>query len=78
MRSLFQAVCEMTKPMLYLARKLHLPLSDVLERQVVVVRDGVVLEWYPFGAECESMLLVDDLYVDKDSDGALRVEKCIF
>ena len=68
----------MTKPVLYLARKLYLPSGEMLERQVVAVRDRVVLEWYPFGAECESMLLVDDLYVDKDSDGALRVEKCIF
>ena len=51
----------MTKPMLYLARKLHLPSGEMLERQVVAVRDRVVLEWYPFGAECESMLLVDEL-----------------
>ena len=60
--------------MLYLARKLHLPSGEMLERQVVAVRDRVVLEWYPFGAECESMLLVDELYVDKDAEGVLELK----
>ena len=64
----------MTKPVLYLARKLHLPSGEMLERQVVAVRDRVVLEWYPFGAECESMLLVDELYVDKDAEGVLELK----
>ena len=65
----------MTKPVLYLARKLHLPSGEMLERQVVAVRDRVVLEWYPFGAECESLLLVDELYIGKCSDGALKIEE---
>lgn len=64
----------MTKSVLYLARELHLPSGEVLERQVVAVSDGVVLEWYPFCAECESMLLVDELHVGKYVDGAFRVD----
>ena len=64
----------MAKPVLYLARKLHLLSGEVLERQVVIVRDGVVLEWYPFGVECEALFLVNDLYVGKNFDGALKIE----
>lgn len=67
----------MTKPVLYLVRKLHLPSGEVFERQVVTVRDGVVLEWCQFAAECESMLLVEELYAGKCSDGVLRLEKYI-
>ena len=61
--------------MLYLARILYLPSGEMLERQVVAVRDRVVLEWYPFGAECESLLLVDELYIEKCSDGALKIKE---
>ena len=47
----------------YLARKLYLPSGEVLERHVVAVCNGCVVEWYPFETEFQSLLLVDDLYL---------------
>lgn len=56
---------------IYLARYLHLPAGEVLERYVVIARDGKVLEWHPFESETHSMLLVDDLYLAETADGAV-------
>ena len=60
--------------MLYLARRLHLPNGKVLERYVVLVRDGMVLEWHPFEHESQSMILVEELYAVKGANGALVLE----
>ena len=55
----------------YLARRLHLPAGEVLERQVVsVVGDGVI-QWHSFETECHSMLLVNDLFLENDENGDL-------
>ncbi len=59
--------------MLYLARRLYLPTGEVLERYVVKSGDGGPLEWFPFEKECHSMILVDELYIQKSSDGVLTV-----
>lgn len=49
--------------MLYLARELHLPSGEVLERYVVSVNDDGVAEWHPFETECQSMLLVEKMRI---------------
>ena len=59
--------------MRYLARRLHLPSGELLERYEVLVDDGRVLQWQPFESECQSMLLVDELYVREDGGGELVV-----
>ena len=59
--------------MRYLARKLYLPFGELLERYEVLVDDGRVLQWQPFESECQSMLLVDELYVREEGDGELVV-----
>lgn len=59
--------------MRYLARRLHLPSGELLERYEVLVDDGRVLQWQPFESECQSMLLVDELYVREEGDGELVV-----
>ena len=64
--------------MLYLARKLHLPSGEVLERYVVTVRDEKVLRWQPFEAESHSMSLVDELLVGENSSGELIVKSIRF
>jgi hypothetical protein len=58
----------------YLARRLHLPTREVLERYVVHVRDGIVLNWHPFEHESQSMILAEELYVGNDADGVLVLE----
>ena len=63
---------------LYLARKLHAPHGVVLERYVVLVSDGCVLGWYPFGGEVQSMLLVDEIFLSRSGDGTLMVESVRF
>lgn len=63
---------------LYLARRLHAPLGAVLERYVVLVSDGRVLGWYPFDDEVQSMLLVDEMFLSRSSDGTLLVESVRF
>ncbi len=64
--------------MLYLARKLHLPSGEVLERYVVTVCDKKVQQWCPFEAECHSMSLVEELYLCENSLGELIVERVCF
>ena len=59
--------------MRYLARRLHLPSGELLERYEVLVDDGRVLQWQPFESECQSMLLVDELYVCEEGGGELVV-----
>lgn len=59
--------------MRYLARRLHLPSGELLERYEVLVDDGRVLQWQPFESECQSMLLVDELYVREEGGGELVV-----
>lgn len=58
---------------IYLARKLHLPSGNVLQRYVVAVSAGRVLEWHPFETELHSMLFVEELSVCRAADGTLRV-----
>ncbi len=57
----------------YLARTLHMPSGELLERYVVAVDNGYAVEWYPFAAEFHSMIFVDDLYLRKEENGALKV-----
>ena len=59
--------------MRYLARRLHLPSGELLERYEVLVDDGRVLQWQPFESECQSMLLVDELFVREEGGGELVV-----
>ena len=63
---------------LYLARKLYIPSGCVLERFVVAVSAGCVIEWYPFERETHSMLFVDELFVSRNGDGVLLVEDIRF
>ena len=63
---------------LYLARKLYVPSGNVLERYVVVVSAGRVLEWHSFESEVHSMLLVDELHVSHDEEGMLLVESVCY
>ena len=63
---------------LYLARELHTPSGDVLERYVVAVSSGRVLGWYPFESEAHSMLLVDEIVVSQGEGGGLLVESVRF
>ncbi|MBR5850958.1 MAG: hypothetical protein IKY73_00385 [Bacteroidaceae bacterium] len=58
----------------YLARRLHLPTGEVLERYVVHVRDGIVLDWHPFEHESQSMILVEEFYASAGIDGTLVLE----
>lgn len=60
-------------PLRYLARRLHLPTGDLLERQVVSVADDGTVEWCPFEVECQSMLLVADLFIENDGNGGFIV-----
>ena len=64
--------------MQYLARKLHLPSGEPLERCVVQVDDGKVVRWYPFVSESQSMLLVDELFLRDGDDGLLTVGEMCF
>jgi hypothetical protein len=58
----------------YLARRLHLPSGEVLERHVVAVGgNGYIVEWYPFVAEFQSMLFVDDLYLCEGENAVPQV-----
>ena len=59
--------------MLYLARRLYLPTGEVLERYVVKSGGGGPLEWFPFEKENHSMILVDELYIQKNDDGVLTI-----
>ena len=63
----------MTMPLRYLARRLHLPTGDVQERQVVSVANDGTVEWCPFEAESQSMLLVADLFIENDGNGGFVV-----
>ena len=63
---------------LYLARRLYVPSGCVLERYVVAVSAGRVLEWYPFESEVHSMLLVDEIGVSQSEGGGLLVESVRF
>lgn len=47
--------------MLYLARKLHLPSGELIERYVIRTDGDTVLSWEPFEAECQSMIFVDEI-----------------
>ena len=58
---------------IYLARRVYLPSGDVLQRYVVTVSSGRVLECRPFEAELHSMLLVEELSICRDADGTLYV-----
>ena len=66
------------KVTLYLARRLYVPSGCVLERYVVAVSAGCVLEWYPFESEVHSMLLVDELFVSQGEKGELLLGKVLF
>ena len=57
----------------YLARRLHLPSGEVLERHVISVCNGCVIECYPFETEFQSMLFVDDLYLCEEDGGVLKI-----
>lgn len=59
--------------MLYLARRLYLPTGEVLERYVVKSGGDCQLEWFPFEKESHSMILVNELYIQKSSDGVLTI-----
>ena len=50
-----------------------MPSGELLERYEVLVDDGRVLQWQPFESECQSMLLVDELYVREEGGGELVV-----
>ena len=64
--------------MLYLALRLYLPSGDIKERFVVSVDDKGVVEWCPFEKESHSMLLVDELYIVRDDNGALKIKSSLF
>lgn len=62
----------------YLARELYFPSGDVLQKHIVTVMDGRVLEWRPFDAEAQSMLLVEEMTLCSAADGMLLVENVVF
>ena len=63
----------------FLARRLHLPSGEVLERHVVAVdNDGYVIKWYPFAVEQQSMLFVDDMYLCEGENAVLEVMEISF
>lgn len=68
----------MAETTIYLARKLHLPSGDVLERYVVTVLSGHVLGWCQFDGETHSMMLVDELTLCSAADGTVYVADICF
>lgn len=49
--------------MLYATHKLHLPQSEPLKLYVVEVKNGVVVSYFPFDGERQSMMWVDELAI---------------
>ncbi len=62
----------------YLTRRLHMPSGEILERFVVAVDKGRVVEYYPFDVEFQSMLFVDELYLCEGENATLEVVEPLF
>lgn len=62
----------------YLTRRLYLPSGEMLERYVVAVDKRRVVEYYPFAAEFQSMLFVDELYLCEGKNAILEIADPLF
>ena len=49
--------------MFYATHKLHLPQREPLKLYVVEVKNGVVVSFFPFDGERQSMVWVDELFL---------------
>ena len=49
--------------MFYVTHKLHIPQREPLKMYVVEVSDGVVVSFFPFDGERQSMVWVDELFL---------------
>lgn len=55
-----------------------MPSGEILERFVVAVDKGRVVEYYPFDVEFQSMLFVDELYLCEGENATLEVVEPLF
>lgn len=53
--------------MYYATHKLHLPCREPLKMYVVEVRAGVVVSFFPFDGERQSMVWVDEIFASHNS-----------